>query len=52
MVVLRRTQKLSAALPLSEGHERHSDGALGDWFVNRVVVDRRPLLLLKLNCEP
>ena len=23
-----------------------SDTALGDWYVNRVVVDRRPLLLL------
>ena len=25
---------------------RTSDTALGDWYVNRIVVDRRPLLLL------
>jgi hypothetical protein len=27
-------------------HAANSDTALGDWYVNRVVVDRRPLLLL------
>jgi hypothetical protein len=46
MVVLRRTQKLKAALPLSHQPSAQSDTALGDWYVNRFVVDRRPLLLL------
>jgi hypothetical protein len=46
MVVLRRTRKLSASLPESGGLQPTSDTALGDWYVNRLVVDRRPLLLL------
>ena len=46
MVVLRRTQKLAVPLPLIVESEARSDTALGDWYVNRVVVDRRPLLLL------
>lgn len=46
MVVLRRTQKLAIPLPLTVKPEARSDTALGDWYVNRVVVDRRPLLLL------
>lgn len=45
MVVLRPTQKLQALLPMSES-VGESDTALGDWYVNRVVVDRQPLLLL------
>ncbi len=47
MVHLRATKKvlqgLSAA-PIED--EGGSDTALGDWYVNRVVVGRRPLLLL------
>lgn len=46
MVILRSTQKLRSALPITEGLVGESDTALGDWYVNRVVVDRRPLLLL------
>jgi hypothetical protein len=46
MVVLRATHKLAAALPITTLGDEKSDTALGDWFVNRFVVDRRPLLLL------
>jgi hypothetical protein len=44
--VLRRTEKLATALPLSEHAPNASDTALGDWYVNRIVVQRQPLLLL------
>lgn len=46
MVVLRATQKLLPRLPAPEAGARESDTALGDWYVNRLVVDRQPLLLL------
>jgi len=46
MVILRPTQKLRKALPVTEAATHESDTALGDWYVNRIVVDRRPLLLL------
>jgi hypothetical protein len=46
MVVLRATRKLRTSLPLSPGPVVPSDTALGDWYVNRFVVDRRPLLIL------
>ena len=46
MVILRPTRRLSNALPVSEATSIKSDTALGDWYVNRIVVDRRPLLLL------
>jgi Domain of unknown function (DUF6933) len=45
MVILRPTRKLRSFLPASEVSAR-SDTALGDWYVNRIVVDRQPLLLL------
>ncbi len=45
-VTLRRTQKLARALPVTDGDALPPDTALGDWYVNRLVVDRRPLLLL------
>jgi hypothetical protein len=45
-VTLRRTQKLARALPVTSDNPPPPDTALGDWFVNRFVVDRRPLLLL------
>lgn len=45
-VTLRRTQKLARALPATREDAPPPDTALGDWFVNRFVVDRRPLLLL------
>jgi hypothetical protein len=46
MVVLRPTRKLFRDLPPSSELTAESDTALGDWYVNRLVVDRRPLLLL------
>jgi hypothetical protein len=46
MVVLRATQKLARQLPPSAGSVGESDTALGDWYVNRLSVDRQPLLLL------
>lgn len=46
MVMLRRTNKLQAALPESPRAAGTSDTALGDWYVNRLVVDRKPLLLI------
>ena len=45
MVVLRATRKLHGAL-LPVKNPGSSDTALGDWYVNRLVVDKRPLLLL------
>src|SRR6187455_1844234 len=45
MVVLRRTAKLRSFLPTT-AMSTESDTALGDWYVNRIVVDRQPLLLL------
>jgi hypothetical protein len=46
MVVLRATQKVLRLLPESVGSSVTSTTALGDWYVNRIVVDRQPLLLL------
>ena len=46
MVILRPTRKLFRHLPSSAEPAQPSDTALGDWFVTRLVVDRRPLLLL------
>ena len=46
MVVLRRTRKLEGALPINEGAHAPSLTALGDWYVNRLSVDHKPLLLL------
>lgn len=46
MVILRPTRKLNSSLPLRQVGLLSSDTALGDWYVNRIVVDRQPLLLL------
>ena len=46
MVVLRATKKLLGALPPTASGSDVSETALGDWYVNRVVVHRKPLLLL------
>jgi hypothetical protein len=46
MVILRATRRLRALLPTTDIVPVRSDGALGDWYVNRVVVNRQPLLLL------
>lgn len=45
-MILRPTRKLRALLPPTPKLEAVSDTALGDWYVNRIIVDRRPLLLL------
>ncbi|MBL0938499.1 MAG: hypothetical protein IBJ03_06380 [Gemmatimonadaceae bacterium] len=45
MVILRPTQKLRNLLPTTNAEALASETALGDWYVNRMVVDRRPLLL-------
>ena len=46
MVVLRATKKVLKALPESAKNTDSSDTALGDWYVNRIVVGRQPLYLL------
>jgi len=46
MVILRATQKVLRTLPESANAKDVSDTALGDWYVNRTVIDRQPLLLL------
>jgi hypothetical protein len=46
MVVLRATQKVMRTLPLSAAESDASDNALGDWYVNRILIGRQPLLLL------
>jgi hypothetical protein len=45
VVIVRPTGKLRKLLPVSAADDPKSDAALGDWYVNRTVVDRRPLLL-------
>lgn len=46
MVILRATQKVLRSLPESAKATDVSDTALGDWYVNRIVLGRQPLLLL------
>ena len=46
MVILRPTRKLHGPLPISSAVRATSTTALGDWYVNRITVDRRPLLIL------
>ncbi len=46
MIVLRPTRKLQGLLPLTGVQPSVSTTALGDWYVNRLIVDRRPLLIL------
>lgn len=46
MVILRATQKVLRLLPQSGHSPGASDTALGDWYVNRIVIARQPLLLL------
>ena len=46
MVILRATQRVLRSLHQAVGEVAVSDNALGDWYVNRLVIDRRPLLLL------
>ena len=47
MIVLRATRKvLRFLVPTEETDPNPSDTALGDWYVNRIVVDAQPLLLI------
>ena len=46
MIVLRATQKILKALPTSASDEDVSDTALGDRYVNRITLNRHPILLL------
>jgi hypothetical protein len=46
MLILRPTRRLHALLPPSAATADKSDTALGDWYVNRLLDDRRPLLIL------
>ncbi len=46
MIVLRATQKVLRHLPPPVATPGESDTALGDWYVNRLMVGRRPVLLL------
>lgn len=45
-MILRPTRKLGSLLPIAATVAACHDTALGDWYVNRIVVARRPLLLL------
>ena len=46
MVILRPPRNLTRWLPASAADPGPSDTALGDWYGNRIVVDRQPLLIL------
>jgi hypothetical protein len=46
MVVLRATQKLLKSWPVTAEDDDVSSTALGDWYANRIVIDRRHLVLL------
>jgi hypothetical protein len=46
MVVLRPVKALNNSLPLSNISAPASTTALGDWYAKRVVVDRKPLVVL------
>ena len=46
MVYLRATGKVLRLLDPGSAPIGQSHAALGDWFVNRFVVDRQPLLIL------
>lgn len=46
MVILRPTRKIRQLSTEPLDPEAVSDTALGDWYANRIVIDRQPLLLL------
>ena len=46
VVILRATGRALRFLPPISSPGGSSDNALGDWYVNRITVGRRPLLLL------
>lgn len=45
MMILRATRKVLRYLPATGDPVGESDTALGDWYINRLVVHRQPLLL-------
>lgn len=45
-MLLRATARILKRLPEDAARTDASDTALGDWYVNRIVIDRQPLLLL------
>lgn len=45
MTVLRATRKVLRSLPRTASEGDVSTTALGDWYVNRIVVHRQPFLL-------
>lgn len=46
MVILRATRKVLGMLPESDEQPQASGTALGDWYVNRLVIDHQPILLM------
>ncbi len=46
MVVLRGTKKVLRYLSAIDESPNESTTALGDWYANRLVVDRQPILVL------
>lgn len=46
MVVLRATRKVLRYLPEAAEPDGESHTALGDWYVNRIMIGRTPLLVL------
>lgn len=46
MTHLRATRKVLAYLPKPSDSAAEPDTALGDWYVNRIVLRRMPLLIL------
>jgi hypothetical protein len=46
MVTLRATRKILKHLPEESDSGCSPDTALGDWYANRLVIDRKPLILL------
>lgn len=46
MVIIRATKRVLNTLRNWAAEEEESETSLGDWCVNRIVIDRKPLLLL------
>ncbi len=46
MVVIRATHQVQKLLRVAVDEAAASDGVLGDWYVKRFMIDRRPLLMM------
>ena len=46
MVTLRATQKLLKHLAEETASGQPPDAGLGDWYANRIVIDRKPILII------